>query len=166
VPAVEPHPVMFPLRAAMEARDLSAVMACFAPDAVFRSPFTANLAFTGREQIRALVTVLFEVFEDLHYTGEARGENTAFLAGRARIGGEDVEFADHLRLRPDGTIAEFTVFFRPLPATAVALRVIGAGLARRKSPVRALVISALARPLAVMTRAGDGIGVRLIRSAL
>jgi hypothetical protein len=106
------------------------------------------------------------VLDDLHYTDEVRGENTAFLAARARIGGQDIEIADHLLLRPDGTIGEFTVFFRPLPATAVALRLIGAGLARRKSPARGAVISALARPLGFMTRSGDGIGVRLIRSAL
>lgn len=166
MPAVDPHPVMLPLRAAMEARDVSAVVDCFAPDAVFRSPFTANLVFTGREQIRALTSVVLEALDDLHYTDEVRGENSAFLAARARVGGQDIELTDHLQLRPDGKIQEFTVFFRPLPATAVALRLIGAGLGRRKSPARAAVISALARPLAVLTRAGDGIGVRLIRSAL
>jgi hypothetical protein len=150
----------------MEARDISAAVDCFAPDAIFRSPFTANLVFTGREQIRTLITVLFEVLDDLRYTAEARSEDTAFLVARARIGGQDIEIADHIRLRPDGMISEFTVFFRPLPATAVALRLIGAGLARRKSPARGAVISALARPLGFMTRSGDGIGVRLIRSAL
>jgi len=71
-----------------------------------------------------------------------------------------------MRLGPDGKIEEFTVFFRPLPATAAALRLIGAGLGRRKSPARAAIISALARPLAFMTRTGDGIGVRLVRSTL
>jgi len=59
-----------------------------------------------------------------------------------------------------------TVFFRPLPATAVALRLIGAGLSRRKSPIRAAVVATLARPLGFMTRAGDGIGVRLVRPTL
>ena len=166
MPVVDPPSVTLPLAAAMKARDLSAVVDCFAPDAVFRSPFTSGLVFTGREQIRALVTVLFDVLEDLHYTDEARGQDSAFLSARARIGGQDIEITDHLRLRPDGTIGEFTVFFRPQPATAVALRLIGAGLARRKSPARAALISALARPLAFMTRSGDGIGVRLIRSAL
>ena len=166
MPAVDPHPVMLPLRAAMEARDVSAVVDCFAPDAVFRSPFTANLVFTGAEQIRALISVVLEALDDLHYTDEVRGENSAFLSARARIGGQDIELTDHLLLRPDGKIQEFTVFFRPLPATAAALRLIGAGLGRRKSPARAAVISALASPLALLTRAGDGIGVRLIRAAL
>jgi hypothetical protein len=77
-----------------------------------------------------------------------------------------IEMADHLRFSPDGKIRELTVFFRPLPAATAALSLIAAGLGRRKSPVRAAVMSALTRPLAYLTRAGDGIGVRLVRSCL
>ncbi|HEV2243232.1 MAG TPA: hypothetical protein VGR98_19465 [Streptosporangiaceae bacterium] len=51
-------------------------------------------------------------------------------------------------------------------AAAAALRVIGAGLGRRKSVAMAAVISALARPLGFMTRAGDRVAVRLVRSGL
>jgi hypothetical protein len=61
---------------------------------------------------------------------------------------------------------ELTVFMRPLPAATAALRLIGAGFGRRKSWARAMLIFALVSPLAFMTRAGDDIGVRLIRSAL
>ena len=166
MPAVEPSQVRLPLRAAMEARDLDAAVDSFAPDAVLRSPFTAGLAFTGREQIRAVIAVILDAFSDLRYTDEVRSENAAVLVSSARVGGQDIEMVDHMRLRPDGRIGEFTVFFRPLPAAAVALRVIGAGLGRRKSPARAALISALARPLGFMTRVGDGIGVRLVRSSL
>jgi hypothetical protein len=112
------------------------------------------------------VQVLFEVLEDLRYTDQACDGSTGFLAWRARIQDQQVEGVDLLQCGPDGKIKEFTVFFRPLPAAALALRLIGAGLVRRKSPARAVVVSTLARPLAVMTRAGDPIGVRLIRSAL
>ena len=166
MPAVESNQVRLPFRAAMEARDLDAAVDSFAPDAMVRSPFTAGLVFTGREQIRAVLAVILDGFGDLRYTEEVRGEKTAVLVSRARVGGQDLEMVDHMRLRPDGRIGEFTVFFRPLPATAAALRVIGAGLGRRKSRARAAVISALARPLGFMTRVGDGIGVRLVRSSL
>ncbi len=166
MPAVEPNLVKLPLRASMEARDLDAVVDAFAPDAVLRSPLTAKLAFTGREQIRAVITVILDVFGDLHYSEELRGENVAFLVARARVDGQDIEIVDHMRLGPDGKIREMTVFFRPLPATAAALRLITAGLGRRRSPARAAILSALTRPLAFMTRTGDGIGVRLVRSSL
>lgn len=161
-----PNRAVLPLRAAMEARDVAAVVDAFAPDAVFRSPLTTRLAFVGHEQIGALVQVLVEVFDDLRYTDEACHGTTGFLAWRARMGGEPIEGTDLMQFGPDGKIQEITVFFRPLPAAALALRLIGAGLVRRKSPARAVVVSGLARPLAIMSRAGDPIGVRLVRSAL
>ena len=150
----------------MEARNVAAVVDAFAPDAVFRSPLTARLTFVGHEQIRAVVQVLFEVFDDFRYTDEACNADTGFLAWSARIGGQPIEGVDQLQFAPDGKIDEFTVFFRPLPAAARALHLIGAGLVRRKSPARAVAFSGLARPLAIITRAGDPIGVRLVRSAL
>jgi len=162
----EPKPAVLPLRAAMEARDVAAVVDAFAPDAVLRSPLTTRLAFTGHEQIGALAEVLVQVLEDLRYTDEASDGTTGFLAWSARIGGQEIEGVDQLHFGPDGKIREFTAFFRPLPAAALALRLIGTGLVRRKSLARATVVSALTRPLAAMTRAGDPIGVRLVRSAL
>ena len=163
---VESHLDPFPLRAAMEAGDARAAVAAFAPDAVLNSPLTGGLSFTGHEQIAAVTEVVLDVFEDFHYTDEVRGRDSVMLIARARVGGQDIEIADHLRMRPDGKIGEMTVFFRPLPATAAALRLIGTGLARRKSPPRAALISVMARPLGLFTRAGDGLGVRLIRASL
>ena len=163
---LDERPAKLPLRIAMEARDLAGVMDAFAPEAIFRSPLTEKLAFKGRDQIGAIAQIVLEVFDDFHYTDEVRSENAAFLVARARVEGQDIEMVDHIRLGPDGKIRELTVFFRPLPATAIALRLLGAGLGRRKSPIRAAIISSLSRPLGFMTRVGDAIGVRLVRPAL
>ena len=165
-PTTDPDPATGLLRAAMQARDLDAVVDCFAPDAVFRSPLTDRLAFTGHAQIRALTQVLLEVLTDLCYDDQAAGPGTAILTWHARIGGQPIEGVDQLRFRLDGKIQEFTVFFRPLPAAAVALRVIGTGLARRRHPARAVAVSALTQPLAVLSRVGDRVGVRLVGSSL
>jgi hypothetical protein len=166
MPELETTPVKSGLRVAMEARDLPAIVDTFAPDAEFWSPLTAKLTFKGREEITAITAVILDVFENFHYTDELVGERVGFLVSRARIDGVDIEMVDHIRYNRDGKIAEFTVFFRPLPAAAVALRVIGSALGRRKSPTRAAVISTLARPLGFMTKLGDEIGVRLIRSSV
>jgi hypothetical protein len=166
MPAVEPHLAPLPLRAAMEARDLQAVVNAFAPDAVLHSPFTDGLVFTGRDQIAAVTKVVMDAFTDWRYTDEVRGDGSAVLIARARVGGEDIEMTEYLRLRPDGKVGELTVFFRPLPATAAALRLIGTGLGRRKGPLRAALISALTRPLAFMTKTGDGLGVKLVRDSI
>lgn len=154
-----------PLRKAMEERDLVAATNAFAPDAVFNSPLTNKLVFRGREQIGALIEIVLEDFHDFRYTAEGRTEDAAFLVARANIDGQDIELVDHLRLNANGQIQELTVFFRPLPAAATALRVIGTGLGRRRSPLRAAIVSAMTRPLGLMTRVGDGLGVRLVRPA-
>jgi len=59
-----------------------------------------------------------------------------------------------------------TVFFRPLPATAVAMRLIAGGLGRRKSAGRGLALSLLTQPLGAMTAMGDRLGVRLVKPTL
>jgi len=158
--------VVSALALAMEARDIAAVREAFAPDAIFHSPLTEGLAFKGREQIGLLTSVIFEVFEDFRYAGEVIDGDVGFLVARARIGGQEIEIVDHFRLGPDDRIGEITIFFRPLPAAAAALRAIGSGLGRRKSWARGAVISGLTLPLAVMSRIGDKVGVGLIRACL
>jgi hypothetical protein len=150
----------------MEARDLTAATEAFAPGAVFRSPLTDRLAFRGREQIRALLEVILEVFDGLHYTDELRTGDRAVLVAEARVGGSEIELVDHIRLDESGKIRELTVFFRPLPATAAAMGAIGAGLGKRASTGRARAISLMTRPLALLTAAGDPIGVWLVRPTL
>jgi SnoaL-like domain len=162
MPAIESARTVGLFRDAMEARDVAAVVDLFAPDAVFHSPLTERLAFTGPEQIGPLTEVVFQVFDDLRYTDEGTGDGTGYLVWRARIGDLDIESVDVLRFGPDGKIQEVTAFFRPLPAAAAALRMIGAGLARRKSPARAAAVSVMAAPLAFLARTGDPVGVRLV----
>jgi ketosteroid isomerase-like protein len=157
---------VLPFRTAMEAGDVESVVAAFAPDAVFRSPVTGRLAFRGHDQIAAVTSVILDVVEDFRYTGELRDGDRAILLAKARIGGKDIEMADSLRLGPEGKITELTVFFRPLPASAVALRVIAAGLARRKGRVRSAAISLMTRPLGFMAQSGDRVGARFVRSLL
>ncbi len=150
----------------MERRDVRAVADAFATDAEFHSPLTDRLTFKGREQIAALATIVLDVFENFRYTDELMGDEVGFLVGRAQVDGLEIEFVDHLRFDRDGRIANITVFFRPLPAAAAALRRIGARLGRRKSPMRGAVISMPARPLALMTRIGDAIGAGLLRASI
>jgi len=158
--------IPLPLRSAMEARDLAAAVEAFAPNAVLHSPITGKLRFEGRGQIAALLRVVLDVFDEFSYTDEFRSAQGAILIAKAKLGSTEVELVDHIRLGPDGKIIEMTVFFRPMPAIAVALRSLGVGLARRKSRTRAALVSALSGPLVFLTRAGDGIGVRLIRPTL
>jgi hypothetical protein len=166
VTTLEQASTTLPLRSAMEAGDLDAALDAFAPDAVLRSPLTSRLVFQGREQIGAVIGVVLDVFDDLRYTDDVRDGASGFLVARARVGGREIEIVDHLRLDEQGRIREMTAFFRPLPAAAIALRLIGVGLARRRSRIRAAIIAVLASPLGLITRAGDALGVRLVRPTL
>jgi len=166
MPELEEIPTMLPLRAGVEARDLQATVDAFAPDAIVRSPITGALTFEGHEQIRALMRVILDVFEDIHYTDEVRSGETGLLVAWTRVDGTDLEFVDHMRLDAAGKIRELTVFFRPMPAIAVAARAIGEGLGRRTSPTRARVISLLVGPLILLTRIGDRLATGLVRPTL
>jgi ketosteroid isomerase-like protein len=154
------------LRIAMERGDLAGVLDTFAPDAVLRSPLTSRLAFSGRKQIEAVMGVVIEVFEDLRYTDQLVCGDRAVLVASARVGGKELEMVDHLRLDEQGKIRELTVFFRPFPAIAVAMRLIGTGLGARKSKGMALAMSALTQPLGPLTAVGDRIGAALVKSTL
>jgi hypothetical protein len=155
-----------PLRIAMEARDLDAAVDAFAPDAVIHSPLTAKLTFVGHDQIGAILRIILDDFDEFHYTDELRSGESSVLVATARVAGSEIEMVDHMRHDEHGKIGELTVFFRPLPSIAVAMRVIGTALGRRQSASRAATISALTRPLGVMTGVGDQLGVRLVKPTL
>jgi hypothetical protein len=152
-----------PMRAAMEARDRSAVLAAFAENAVLRSPFTDAATFEGREQLLPLIDVILNVLGDLTYTDELRSDHRAVLVGRATVDGIPLTFSDHVVLDDDGLIQEMTVFFRPLPATTTAMRRFAGQLGAQHSRARGRLLSAMVAPLAAMTRTGDRIGVRLLK---
>jgi hypothetical protein len=154
------------LRKAMEARDHAAVLDAFASDAVVRSPITGRFTFSGREQLERLFAAVLEVFNDIEYTDELRNGDTAVLVAKATVDGTPIELVDHLLLDADGKIRELTVFFRPLPAIAVAARALGSSLLRAERPWRARIVSVVARPLILFTRSGDALALRLVLRTL
>lgn len=106
---------MHPFRAAVEARDQEAMVACLAEDVRLYSP-VAFKPFAGREAVRELFWNLLEVFEDFHYVDELEGERSHALIFRASVNGKQLEGLDHLVLGDDGLVTEFTVMLRPLSA--------------------------------------------------
>jgi hypothetical protein len=106
-------------RAAVEARDLDAMIAALAPGVVFHSPVTFK-PFTGQAVVGVVLGAVLNVFEDFRYTDEVVAGNVRMLVFRARVGDRDVEGIDLLRAGEDGLIEDFTVMVRPLSA-ALAL---------------------------------------------
>jgi limonene-1,2-epoxide hydrolase len=111
-------------RAAVEARDIDAMVAALTPDVKLYSP-VAHKPFEGHDQVRGLFTALFETFEDFHYTDELESaDGTHALIFRAHVGDKDLQGLDLMRMNDDGLIHEFTVMIRPasgLMALAAAM---------------------------------------------
>jgi hypothetical protein len=108
---VAPHP----FRAAVEARDLDAMVAQLHPAVRLYSP-VAFKPFVGHDQVRELFTHLLEVLEGFHYTDELAGDGSHALIFAAHIGDVQVQGLDHLVMDGDGLVAELTVMVRPLSA--------------------------------------------------
>jgi SnoaL-like protein len=105
--------VSLAFRAAVEARDIDAMVEALAPDVKFHSPM-AHRPFEGRDAVRVLFTALFETFEDFHYTDELEaGDGTHALVFRARVGDKQLQGLDLMRMNDEGLIHEFTVMIRP-----------------------------------------------------
>ena len=111
---------MHPFRAAVEARDHDAMVACLTDDVLLYSP-VAFKPFSGKESVRGLFDALFQVFEDFRYVDELEGDGSHALIFRATVGGRDIEGLDHMVFGDDGLVTEFTVMMRPLSAL-VAMR--------------------------------------------
>lgn len=107
-------------RAAVEAGDVDAAVALFAPDAVFHSP-VVHRPYHGREALRAVLSAVTTVFEDFRYTGSYSGDDGGHVLRFAtRVGDRDLEGVDLLEAR-DGQLTALTVLVRPYSA-ATALR--------------------------------------------
>ncbi len=81
-------------RSAVEGRDLDGLVALFTDDIVFRSP-VVHAPYQGRNQAKALLHAVGQVFEDFRYTRQigAPGAADHALVFRARVGNREVEDA-------------------------------------------------------------------------
>ncbi|MBJ7328751.1 MAG: nuclear transport factor 2 family protein [Solirubrobacteraceae bacterium] len=151
------------LRQAAQAGDVEGFVQLLAPDVVLHSPITTRVQFRGRDELRTLMTAVFASLEDLEYFAETGDETTRALFLRARIGRQDVEEAMLVRLGDDGLVAELRVWFRPMPGLATLMAALGPKLARTtKGRMRAVLITAMTKPLVFLTRTGDAAAVKLV----
>jgi hypothetical protein len=147
------------MAAAMEARDFAAIRELLAPDVVLNSPITSSFRFQGPDEIVELLEIVRDAYEELEYTAIfGSGDRWAHVF-LARVGGQETEGIDVMRLDGEGRVLEFTVFFRPLPGLAA----LTAALAPAVAPSRGKRAAArlLTRPLAFLTRSGERVAPRL-----
>jgi hypothetical protein len=115
-------------RTAVEDGDSDGVLATFADDITFNNPVTFH-PFEGKETTAVVVPRLLEVWRDLHYVAELRGDGIIGLVFDARVGDRDARGIDLLRFDDDGLIAEITVMVRPLSGLQALAAEMAAALA-------------------------------------
>jgi hypothetical protein len=119
-----------PFRAAVEARDLEAVVALLSDDVVFRSPVTFK-PYRGSTVVGAILTAVSEVFEDFSYLREIGAPNARdhALVFQARVGDKQIEGCDFLHIDENGSIDEMMVMVRPLSGALALAEAMKAQLA-------------------------------------
>ncbi|MFF3454968.1 nuclear transport factor 2 family protein [Streptomyces sp. NPDC002730] len=124
-------------RAAVEARDLTALDELFTDDVRFYSPVKFR-PFEGRPMVLGLFGVLLRTFEDFRYIGQFDGEAETSTDGaeapseillfRAAVNGMQIHGIDLLQFDETGRIKEFTVMVRPQSAVHALSEAVLAGL--------------------------------------
>src|SRR5579863_4567975 len=99
-------------RAAIERKDLAALLTTLAPDVTFHSPIV-HQPYVGRDALAPLLAAVVEVLADFRYTDEFLSTDGAVLRFQAKIGTRDVDGVDILRFDAAGLVREFTVMVRP-----------------------------------------------------
>jgi hypothetical protein len=153
-------------RTAAETGDADLAVDAAADAVVVRSPLTDRIRFEGRDELRHLLSVATKSIVDIRFHAVLGEEHTWALFYTARVRGQSIEEAQLIRLNEQGKIAEVTLLARPLPGLTALMDTLGPPLARRfgRPPAIAALLSAMARPLSLLTRTGDRHAVGLVKA--
>ena len=101
--------------AAMQRKDLDAMLSHMADDIVLKTPLAAK-PFRGKAAIRPVVTALLGVVDAFDFREILQGPEHVSAFFGITVGSERLDGVDYWRLNDAGFIQEMTVLWRPLPA--------------------------------------------------
>lgn len=101
--------------------DLAGMRACLAADARLISPLTDGFSFHGAEEVMAVFAAAFELLDDIVIHRLTGSDDDWVLCGTNRLGAQNLEEIQWLRLDEEGLIAEISLFIRPMPAAVMLL---------------------------------------------
>jgi hypothetical protein len=140
---------------AQERHDVEAVIACFAPDIVIRSPITQRVRFEGIEQASDLFRHVFCAISEIRVYETIGDGRSQVVFWRGRVGKNYLEEANLLRFDENGLVKEMTVFMRPAPGLLALALELASSLASRRSFVRGLAVRLMLSPMATIFRLGE-----------
>lgn len=147
---------------ANERHDVEALIACFAPDIVVRSPITQRVRFVGFEEVADLFRRVFGVIDTIHVYETIGSGRSWVVFWRGRVGTNYLEEANLLRFNEAGLVKEMTVFMRPVPGLLALALELSSSLAGRRGMLRRVTVRLLLGPMAILFRIGEPLVVALI----
>lgn len=109
--------------AAMQGKDLKAMLTHMADDVVLKTPLVAD-AFKGKAALRPVVQALLGVVDSFDFREILEGPRHVASFFRVKVGSIELDGVDYWRLNDAGLIQEMTVLWRPLPAIAAVQRLL------------------------------------------
>ena len=106
--------------AAMERKDLDAMLTHMADDVVLRTPLAAE-PLEGKAALRPVVQALLNVVDRFDFRETMQGPEHVSSFFRVTVGPNELDGMDYWRLNEAGLIQEMTVLWRPFPAIAAVL---------------------------------------------
>jgi len=103
--------------AAMQRKDLEAMLIHMADDIVLKTPLSAE-PFNGKAAIRPVVEALLGVVDRFDFREIMQGPQHVAAFFGITVGSIELDGVDYWRLNEAGLIQEMTVLWRPLPAVA------------------------------------------------
>lgn len=101
--------------AAMQRKDLPAMLTHMADDVVLKTPLAAE-PLEGKAAIRPVVEALLGVVDRFDFREILQGPRHVSAFFGISVGGHELDGMDYWRLDEAGLIKEMTVLWRPLPA--------------------------------------------------
>jgi hypothetical protein len=140
---------------ANERGDVEALIACFAPDIVIRSPITQRVRFEGIEQASDLFHRVFRIISEIRVYETIGDRRSQVVFWRGRVGRDYLEEANLLRFDERGLVKEMTVFMRPVPGLVALAVELASSLAGRRSSIGGAVVRLMLGPMATIFRLGE-----------
>lgn len=101
--------------AAMQRKDLDAMLTHMADDIVLKTPLAAE-PLNGKAGIRPVVAALLAVVDIFEFREIMQGPEHVSTFFQITVGSSRLDGMDYWRLNDAGLIKEMTVLWRPLPA--------------------------------------------------
>ena len=110
--------------AAMQRKDLAAMLAHMTDDITLKTPLSAS-ALHGKAAITPVVQALLNVVDSFDFREIMPGPEHVSSFFLVKVGAEELDGMDYWRLDDAGLIQEMTVLWRPLAAIVAVQRKLG-----------------------------------------